>query len=101
MEIEASPQIIHIAQSLSIEEKEQFTTFFKEKKINFAWMYSNMLGLDTKLIMHHLSIASEVKAIKKKLRKMHPHVAILVKVELEKLLKANFISTINCAEMDF
>lgn len=31
------PKIIHVAQSLSAEEKEQFTKFFKEKKINFAW----------------------------------------------------------------
>ena len=47
-----------------------------------------MLGLDTNLIMHHLSIAGGVKPVKKKLRKMHPHIALLVKVELEKILDA-------------
>lgn len=57
-----------------------------------------MLGLDTELIMHHLSIAPEVKPVKQKLRKMHPHVALLVKVELEKLLKANFIKAIDYTE---
>ena len=40
--IEASPQIIHVAQSLSAEEKERFTEFIKEKKINFAWIYSEI-----------------------------------------------------------
>ena len=57
-----------------------------------------MPGLDTKLIMHHLSIAPGVKLVKQKLRKMHPHVALLVKAELEKILKANFISAIDYVE---
>ena len=74
-----APQMVHLAQSLSSQEKEAYTKFLREKKINFAWTYSNMLGLDTNLIMHHLSIALGVKPIKKKLRKMHPHIALLVK----------------------
>ena len=57
-----------------------------------------MPRLDTKLIMHHLSIAPNVKPIKKKLKKMHPHVALLVKAEFEKLLKANFIRAIDYAK---
>ena len=57
-----------------------------------------MPGLDTDLIMHHLSISPYVKPIKQKLRKMHPHVALLVKAELEKLLSANFIRAIDYAE---
>lgn len=55
-----------------------------------------MPGLDPDLIMHHLSIAPGL--IKQKIPKMHPHVALLVKVELEKLLKAGFIRAIDYAE---
>ena len=57
-----------------------------------------MPGLDTNLIKHHLSIALGVKLVKKKLRKMHPHIALLVKVELEKILGAKFIRAIDYAE---
>ena len=57
-----------------------------------------MLGLDTNLIMHFLSIAPGVKLVKKKLIKMHPHIALLVKVELEKLLGVKFIRAIDYAE---
>ena len=67
--IEASPQIIHVAQSLSVEEKEQFTEFFKEKKINFTWTYLDMPRLDTELIMHHLSIGPDVELVRKSLEK--------------------------------
>ena len=31
-----SPKIIHVAQSLSTKEKENFAKFFQDKKINFA-----------------------------------------------------------------
>lgn len=95
---EESPKIIHVAQSLSTEEKENFAKFFQEKKINFSWMYSELPGLDIDLTMHHLSISLDVKPVKQKLRKMHPHVALLVKVELEKLLSENFIRAIDYAE---
>lgn len=93
-----TPQIIHIAQSLSVEELKDFTQLFLEKKINFAWMYSDMPGLDPDLIMHHLSITPGVKLVKQKHRKMHLHVALLVKAELEKLLKARFIRAIDYVE---
>ena len=96
--IEESPKIIHVGQSLSTEEKVHFTKKIQDKKINFAWTYSNMLGLNIDLIMHHLSISPGIKPTKQKLRKMHPHAAQLVKVELEKLLSANFIRAIDYAE---
>lgn len=57
-----------------------------------------MPRLDPDLIMHHLSITSGVKPVKKKIHKMHPHVALLVKAELEKLLKDGFIKAIDYAE---
>ena len=48
--------------------------------------------------MHHWSIVLGVKNIKQKLRKMHPHVALLVKADLEKFLRASFICAINYDE---
>lgn len=95
--IEETQHIIHVAQSLSVEELKEFANFFMEKKINFAWTYVDMLGLDPDLIMHHLSITPGVKTVKQKLQKLHPHVALLVKAELEKLLKAGFMRAIDCA----
>ena len=48
--------------------------------------------------MHHLSIALGIKPVKQKLCKMHPHVTLLVKENLEKLLKAGFICAIDYVE---
>lgn len=74
--------MICLAQSLSLEELKDFSNLFSENKINFAWTYSDMPGLDPDLIMHHLSITPGFKPVKQKIHKMHPHVALLVKVVL-------------------
>ena len=66
---EEHPHMINLAQSLSPKEKEEFIAFFWEKKINFAWTYSDMPRLDPDLIMHHLSIAPGIKPVKQKLQK--------------------------------
>lgn len=57
-----------------------------------------MLGLDPNIIMHHLNIKPGAKPVKQELRKMHSHIVLLVKAELENLLKVGFIRAINCAE---
>lgn len=57
-----------------------------------------MPKLDPDLVMHHLSLPLEAKPVKQKLRKMHPHVALLVKVELQKLLDVGFIRPVDYAE---
>jgi hypothetical protein len=54
-----------------------------------------MLGIDPNLIMHHLLLPSRIKLVKQKLRKMHPHIALLVKVELKKFLDVGFIRPID------
>ena len=50
-----------------------------------------MLGLDIDLVVHHLEVNPKIKHVKKKLRKIHPNVALLVKVELKKILEEKFI----------
>ena len=57
-----------------------------------------MPGLDPDLIMHHLSITPGIKPVKQKIQKIHPHVALLIKAKLEKLLKASFIHAIDYAK---
>ena len=57
-----------------------------------------MLGLDPKLVVHHLAVDPRIKLVRKKLRKMHPKVASLVKVELEMIFEAKVIFPIGYLE---
>lgn len=93
-----NPKVIHFAVSLSPEEKDEFIRFFLDWQINFAWSYVDMPGLDLELVLHHLPLKPGVKPVKQKLRKMHPQVSLLVKIELKKLFDAGFIRPIDYAE---
>ncbi|GLJ17613.1 hypothetical protein SUGI_0306670 [Cryptomeria japonica] len=95
---EESPHSIFLAQSLIETERSKFISSFTERKINFAWSYADMPGLDLDLVMHHLTIKLGAKLVKQKLRKMHPQVALLVKAELKKLLDVRFIHPIDYPE---
>lgn len=64
---EAIARTIHLVESLIEQERPDFVKFFKEKQINFASSYADMLGVDPDLIMRHLSIAPGSKPIKQKL----------------------------------
>jgi len=54
-----------------------------------------MPRLDPSLVAHNLGIKKDAKSIKKKLQKMHPTIALMVKEELQKLLEAKFIHPID------
>lgn len=82
MGTEDIPNNVIIAKSLTNQEKRDFISFLTETKINFAWSYVDMPGLDPDLVVHNLSFHPDAKPIKEKLRKMHPHIALLVKAEL-------------------
>ena len=74
------------------------TEFLKKGKINFEWTYKDMSGLDIDLVVHHLIVDPKIKSVKKKLRKMHSKVALLVKPKLQKMLDAKFIRPIDYPE---
>ena len=95
---EDNPQITYIAATLSPDEQKVMTELLKKGKINFAWTYKDMPRLDTDLVVHHLTVDPKIKPVKKKLRKMHPKVALLVKVELQKMLEEKFIHPIDYLE---
>lgn len=82
---------LYIVTSMTEEEKPSFNIFFEESKIKFSWSYADMPGMDLNIIMHHLSLLPGVKPVKQNLRKMHLHIALLVKVELKKLMYVGFI----------
>ena len=53
-----------------------------------------MPGLDPALVEHRLPIKSGAKAIKQKLRRLHPKTDFQVKEEVDKLHKAKFIKVV-------
>lgn len=81
-----------------LEEQELLAAFLRGRKVNFAWTYDDMPGLDPDIVVHHLAIYPKAKHIRQKLRKMHPQIALLVKMELKKILDVGFIWLIDYLE---
>ena len=54
-----------------------------------------MPGIATDLVVYNLGLKDYAKTIKKKLRKMNPNIALMVKEELQKLLQAKFVEPID------
>lgn len=96
--IEEEEHNIFLAKSLTKYEWLNFTKCFMERQINFACSYADIPRLDLDIVMHHLTVTPSAKLIKKKLRKVHLQVTLLVKVELENLLDVSFIRLVNYLE---
>ncbi|XP_058725708.1 uncharacterized protein LOC131597002, partial [Vicia villosa] len=58
----------------------------------FAWSYEDMPGLDTDIVMHRLPLKPECPPVKQKPRRTRPDMALKIKEEVEKQLKAGFLS---------
>jgi hypothetical protein len=64
--------------------------FLKNRKNTFAWSYVDMVGIDPNIAIHHLAVHLDAKPIRQKLIKVHPQIALLVKMELQNLLDVGF-----------
>lgn len=62
--IEDTSKNVLIAKSPMDQERQYFMSFLDETKINFSWLYANMLGLDPDLVVHNLLVRSDVKPFK-------------------------------------
>ncbi|KAL0349682.1 UNVERIFIED_CONTAM: hypothetical protein Sradi_4117400 [Sesamum radiatum] len=60
---------IYTSVSLTPKEEETYITLFYEFKYVFAWSYKEMLRLDPKVVVHHLSIKKGTVPIKQDQRR--------------------------------
>ena len=56
----------------------------------FAWLYQDMSGLDTDIVVHRLSLREECTPVKQKLRRVKPEMLLKIKEEMKKQLDAGF-----------
>lgn len=82
---------IHIGVTCSLEEIKIYTSLFREFRDMFAWLYEEMLDMDTSIVVHEIPMYPDAKLVRQHLRPMYPRKAVAIKGEVEKLLKAGFI----------
>ena len=92
--IEEDPRTVIISLNLDLEQECALIKVLKEHKDTFAWTYEDMPGLDPALVEHRLPIKRGAKAVKQKLRRLHPKMALQVKEKVDKLHNAKFIKVV-------
>ena len=84
-------RVLQIGTCLTQEIREELVNFLRRNLEVFAWSHEDMPGISPEVIVHILNVDSDIKPVKQKRRKFAPERVEAVAVEVEKLLKAQFI----------
>jgi hypothetical protein len=101
IDISVKPRIVenvHIGASCSLEEIVTYTSLFKEFRDIFAWSYEEMSGIDPAIVVHEIKTYPRAKPVWQHLRPVHPRKAVAIKLEVEKILKDDFIYPVALTE---
>jgi len=89
---------IQLGQNCLPDEIKTYMTLFVEFCNVFAWGYEEIPGIDPSIIVHEIKTSPRVKPIRQKILPMHPRKTVVIKEEVEKLLKVGFIYPIPLIE---
>jgi hypothetical protein len=101
IDISVKPGIVenvHIGASCSPEEIVTYIALFKEFCDIFAWSYEEMLGIDPAIFFHEIKTYPRARPVRQCLHPFHPCKVAVIKLEVEKLLKAGFIFPVALTE---
>ena len=74
--------------------KPELRALLKEFREIFTWPYQDMLGLDIEIVVHRILVKPECPSVWQALRRMKSEIILKIKEEIEKQLKASFLTTI-------
>jgi hypothetical protein len=92
------PREVKIGTHCTTEQKEALIALLREFHEIFAWSYQDMPGLDTDIVVHKIPLEPKCKPVKQALGRMKLEVILKIKEEVEKQLKAGFLSTVTYSD---
>ena len=85
-------KVTHAGSSITAAECKRLSVFLQSHADVFAWCLAEMPGIDPSLICHKLNVDPKAIPVKQKKRKFGPECIVAICQEVDKLLKARFIS---------
>jgi hypothetical protein len=82
---------VHIGASCSSDEIQTYKALFQEFHYVFVWSYEEMPGIDPDIVVHEIKTYPDDKPIRQRLPLVHPRKSTAIKLEVEKLLKDDFV----------
>ena len=92
------PKEVKIGTHFTTGQKETLIALLREFHEIFVWPYQDMPGLDTNIVVHKIPLKPECKPVRQALQRMKPEVILKIKEEVEKQLKAGFLSTVTYSD---
>ena len=93
-----SSKVVRIGAYLFDDLKSLIISFLKENASTFAWVTSDMKGIDPAITSHELNVDPTFKPIRQKRRKLGPERSKAVNEEVDRLLDAGFIAEVRYPE---
>eukprot|EP00253_Pinus_taeda_P020812 PITA_20812 len=94
--IEISPgKTLNIGTHLDSSQEEKLIQLLRKYQKEFTWGYTDMHEIHPETCTHHIYIDSNVKPVRQPQRRMNPMLQDVVREELQKLLRVNFIYPIS------
>jgi len=90
---EQNKRITYISKFLVEPFKSDLVLLLEEFKDCFAWEYEEMPGLSRDVVEHRLPLLPGAKIVKQAPIRFSPNIILIIKEEVERLLKAKFIRT--------
>ena len=86
---------LNINSDLAVSQEQKLVELLQKYSKAFAWDYTNMPGIHPDTCIHHIYMEDNVRPIRQPQRRMNPMLKEIVKDELQKLLKVDFIYPIS------
>ena len=85
---------LNINSDLEVSQEQKLVELLRKYSKSFAWDYTNMPGIHPDTCTHHIYMEDNARPIRQPQRRMNPLLKEIVKAELQKLLKVDFIYAI-------
>ncbi|XP_027182068.1 uncharacterized protein LOC113780468 [Coffea eugenioides] len=82
---------IYVSSCMTPEEEKEYVDLLLEFRDVFAWDYSEMPGLDSKIAVHNLSVKRGTKPVKQAQRRFRLELIPLIENEINRLIETGFI----------
>ena len=85
------PQPIKIYDEIQGQELQDWKKFFHKHKSAFAWTYVDLHGIPAEIVEHCIVLKEVARPIWQRQHRLNPKYSLMVKEELDKLLRVGFI----------
>ena len=92
------PQPIKVYDGIQGRDLQNWTEFFRKHKSAFAWTYADLRGIPAEIAEHRIVLEDDARPIWQRQHRLNPKYSLLVKEELDKLLRVGFIYEVPYSE---